>query len=113
MRKNSGLTLQCNDCGKWRLIYARYKVKTQKRREAEAALDNTLYSCGSVFTEINNNGGDDPEQESRLTDLYVRANLNCASPIELAYYSAGYEMLCIHCGTEEDLVKKSRILPSL
>uniref|UniRef100_UPI00359011A5 uncharacterized protein n=1 Tax=Myxine glutinosa TaxID=7769 RepID=UPI00359011A5 len=95
--KNSGITLQCNDCGKWRLVYAARKVKLQKRNEAEAAMDTILYSCGSVFTEINNNGDDDPEQVTRLADLYVRANLNCASPIELAYDSAGYEMLCIHC----------------
>uniref|UniRef100_UPI00358F1E8E uncharacterized protein n=1 Tax=Myxine glutinosa TaxID=7769 RepID=UPI00358F1E8E len=109
--KNSGITLQCNDCGKWRLVYAARKVKLQKRNEAEAAMDTILYSCGSVFTEINNNGDDDPEQDTRLADLYVRANLNCASPIELAYYSAGYEMLCIHCGTEENLVEKAGQYP--
>jgi hypothetical protein len=56
-------------------------------------------------------GYDDPEQETRLADLYVHASLNCASPIELAYYSAGHEILCIHCGTEENLVEKARQYP--
>ena len=54
---------------------------------------------------------DDAEQDTRLADLYVRADLNCASQIELAYYSAGYEQLCIHCGTEENLFKKEGHYP--
>ena len=49
--------------------------------------------------------------DSRLTDIYVRANLNCASPVDMAYYSAGYEMLCFHWGTEEDLVEKAGYYP--
>lgn len=102
--KNSGLTLQCSDCGKWRLIYAARKIKQQQRDQAEAALDTILYSCGCVFDEINNNGDDDPEKDSRLADLYVRANLNCASPIELTWYSSGYGLICIHCGAEENLL---------
>jgi hypothetical protein len=45
----------------------------------------------------------------RLADLYVRANLNCTSPIELAYHSAGYEIYSastVH-GTEENLVEEA------
>ena len=36
-------------------------------------------------------------------NVYVRADLNCASTIEIPYYSAKYEDICINCGSIDNL----------
>ena len=33
----------------------------------------------------------------------MRKNLSCISPIETAYYSAGYEEICYHCGSVDNI----------
>ena len=51
------------------------------------------------------------EEGSDLMNVYVRANLDCQSQIELTYYSAGFEDICIHCGTVDKLVKANDLYP--
>ena len=38
-----------------------------------------------------------------LDQIFVRGNLTCADRIEYAWYSAGYEDICLYCGTTEEL----------
>ena len=76
-----------------------------------------MYSCGSdihdidvVDTVIEVN---DEEVEARtvLDRVYVRLNLVCNTIIELPYYSAGYEDVCIHCGDTDSLEVQEGMYP--
>lgn len=77
------------------------------RDELEVEMETILYSCGSVFENID--AGE--EDNSVLTNIHVRANLNCRSQREKTYYSAGFETICIHCGTVENLVERDGFYP--
>ena len=104
--KNVGTVVQCEECGKWRCLHAAKKLHKKMRDELEVEMETILYSCGSVFENVDA-GGDD----SVLTNIYVRANIHCGSQIEKSYYSAGYEDICIHCGTVENLVVMDGLYP--
>ena len=43
--------------------------------------------------------------------IFIRLNLVCNTMIELPYYSAGYEKICVHCGDDENLVAKEGKYP--
>ena len=74
--KNVGTVIQCEECGKWRCLHAGKKLNKKMRDELEVEMETILYSCGSVFENI------DATEESVLTNVYVRANLDCRSHIE-------------------------------
>ena len=105
--KNVGMVIQCQECGKWRCLHAKKKLSGPKRNELEVLLEMLLYSCGSIFEDIDI--GD--EQYSVVNDVCVRANLSFKSQIELSYYSAGYEAICIHCGEDTMLVEREGFYP--
>ena len=100
--KNVGVVIHCEECGKWRCLHAQRKLKGKAREELEVLMETVLYSCGSVLKDIETEG----DETSVLGDVCVRANLTCTMPIEFTYYSAGYESICIHCGTVDDLVEE-------
>ena len=75
-----------------RLLSAQKRLKATERKEVEAAVENLLYSSGSVPSDI------EMEDGSSLSKVHVCANMTCNSQIEFAFYSAGYERICIHCG---------------
>ena len=51
------------------------------------------------------------EEGSSLSKVHVRANLTCNSQIEFAFYSAGYECICIHCRAEDGVLEKEGFYP--
>ena len=67
-----------------------------------SAMDVLTYSCGSLFTELNDDN-DSQDSESIYSVVYVRKNLNFQSPVEVTYYSAGYSDICYHCGSDDIL----------
>lgn len=75
------------------------------RDELEVEMETILCSCGSILENV------DAAEDSVRTNVYVRANLDCRSLIEKSYYSAGYEDICIHCGTVENLVMVDGFYP--
>lgn len=110
--KNVGTVIQCEDCGKWRCMHAQKKLSKKQRDELEVLLETILFSCGS-----NLSVGDEDEEDdennitSVIQNVHVRANLSCRSDIEFTYYSAGFELICIHCGAEDDLLEKEGYYP--
>ena len=74
-------------------FHAAKKMARKTRDELETHLDTFLYSCGRMLW------NEEDEERSDLMHVYVRANLDCQSQIEFTYYSAGFEDICIHCGT--------------
>ena len=63
-------------------------------------VESLLHTCGFVFQDV------DEYESSCLRDVFVRQNLTCREKIEVAYYSAGNENSCIHCGTLNHLILK-------
>ena len=35
------------------------------------------------------------------------SNLRCEDPVEKLYYSAGFEQICVHCSSVDDLPDKN------
>ncbi|XP_071947398.1 uncharacterized protein [Antedon mediterranea] len=95
--KNAGVIIQCEECEKWRCLYAKKKLTKKTRQALELLMETALYSCGATLTTIEM-PDDDP-----LKKVYVRENLTCNTLIEFTFYSAGYEDVCIHCGTLDEL----------
>ena len=96
--KNAGRVLQCEECLKWRVVYSKRKLNPATKVKVMREVESSLYTCGSVFQEI------DEYESSCFKDVFVRQNLTCREKIEVAYYGAGNENICIHCGTLDDLI---------
>ncbi len=89
--KNVDMMLQCDECGRWRLLYSKKKLKKNERELLERRLDGLMYTCGSSLEDL--------ALEAPLDEVHVR-DLNCSEPIEKLYYSAGYSPICLYCATE-------------
>ena len=88
--KNSQLVIQCDECGMWRLVFSKYKLKSQDREELQSLLDNYTFTCGSQLSELH--------LPSKFEYVEIRRH-NCYDIIEKLYYSAKYEPICVYCGT--------------
>lgn len=95
--KNVKTVLQCDECSKWRLIYSKSALKVSQKSELESILLDISYVCGNTFSDI------ETDEDSVLNLVYVRANITCTCPIEIPYFSAGYEPICYYCGSENGL----------
>ena len=87
--KNSQLVIQCNECGMWRLIFSKYKLKSQDREELQLLLDEYTYTCGSQLSELH--------LPTKFENVEIRRH-TCFEIIEKLYYSAKYEPICVYCG---------------
>jgi hypothetical protein len=96
--KNAGLVLQCEECLKWRMVHSKHKLKPAVKAKVTSEIESLMYTCGSVFQDI------DGHESSCLKDVYVRQNLTCRDDIEVTYYGAGNENICIHCGVLDSLI---------
>ena len=57
----------------------------------EADLENISYLCGSTFQDISS------EVYETILEVLVRRNLTCLDNIEVTYYGAHNEDICIYC----------------
>ena len=89
--KNVDMMLQCDECGLWRLLYSKRKLKAEERQLLEQKLDGLMFTCGSCLEDLN--------LQPPLNEVYVR-DIHCSDPIEKLYYAAGYEPICIYCAAE-------------
>ena len=94
---NVGQVIQCDDCGKWRVLHSKYMLKGNSIDMVSDYLSHISFSCGSILQ----NDEMDVENDF-LRNVYVRADLTCQSTIELPYYSAKYEDICYYCGAIEN-----------
>ena len=101
--KNVGLVIQCQECDTFRTLHAAKKLKKQDVENLQAAIETLLYTCGSSLQAQTDEqaGADCADAGSLVANVYVRGNLSCGTPTELCYYSAGFEPICYHCGSEE------------
>ena len=50
--KNVGTVIQCSECCKWRLIYAKFALKKSQKCQLETILLEVLYVCGDSLSAI-------------------------------------------------------------
>ena len=75
------MMLECQECGMWRLLYAKSKLSGGERTALQQVLDKWSFTCGAQLQDLNLAG--------RLADVYVR-EVSCNESIERLYYSAKY-----------------------
>ena len=75
--KNTKLLVECEECGKWRVLYSKHVLKKQQVQKIEQELERLDYSCDSVFTNI--------DADDALAQVFARKNLTCGKPIEIPY----------------------------
>ena len=94
--------ITCSECSKPRVLHSSRKVKDNVKEISEE-LDSLSYSCGASLQ--------DAMDACFLENIYVRADLTCSMPIEVPYFSAGYDSICYYCGTKTDLEIKEQFHP--
>ena len=85
--------LECEECGLWRLIYAEHKLSSNQRKVVQDLLEGMSFSCGSPLQDL--------DLPSDLVDEVFIRDLNRSDPIELLYYSAKYDPICIYYAKDE------------
>ena len=70
--KNVDMMLQCDECGLWRLLYCKRKLK-QERELLERELDGLMYTCGTSLQDL--------KLDPPLDEVYIR-DITCADHIE-------------------------------
>ena len=82
----------CVECNKPRVIFSRTKLGQRKETLLATALSEYEYSCGSVLFP--------PSAPASLRNsVVVKEDLQCAMPVEVAYYGAelGRKDICSYC----------------
>ncbi len=82
----------CEECGQWRLIYARRKLKKKDKQQLERELDYLSFSCGAQLQ--------DCEIPQDLMDVVYIRKLQCNDPVEKLYYAASFIDICVYCSPE-------------
>ena len=107
--RNVGKFVECSECSKPRVLYSARKLPSRDQQWLDIVLNDTSFSCGTALQDyIMDEIGDD----HILSRVFVRKNLSCTSRIETPYYSCNcFRNVCIHCGTNEDLVEAPGYYP--
>ena len=93
--RNVDVVIQCHECEKWRLIYAKNVISRWEKARLEKILQEVQYSCGSSLQDIGH------DNSSILSRVFTRVNLLCSSPMEIPYYGTYHEPLCFYCGSSD------------
>ena len=89
----------------WRLVYSKYKLTLADRQTLEKALADFTYTCGAQLSDLGLDG-------QLGNDTVCVRNLSCYKPLEKLYYSVGtYELICIYCCSNENLVTEDGFYP--
>ncbi|XP_064646150.1 uncharacterized protein LOC135499336 [Lineus longissimus] len=50
--RNADVMVQCSECDKWRLVFAKKKLQPAKKRQLEEILEDVEFTCGVLFREF-------------------------------------------------------------
>ena len=89
--KNINLMVECEECGLWRLLFSKRKVKNDTRLRLQRIIQDLVYTCGAKLSQL-----DLPDE---FRDIEIRTH-SCGDPIERLYYSADYQPICVYCGRD-------------
>jgi len=87
--RNTDFMVECAECSKWRLVFAKTKLKKNQKEKLQTAFEGIEYTCGLLV--------DDIQTSSLPKDVFIKDHC-CQDPIEKLYYKCEYEPICIHCG---------------
>lgn len=80
--------VQCSECNLWRLIFSKERLSGEQRNELSKILEQYMYSCGASLQELDLPQG--------FENVEIRDH-DCYDPIEVLYYSAKFEPICVYC----------------
>ena len=70
-------------------------------------MSDMLFTCGSLMSDFRSS-----EKGSEVMEkVFVRANHDCSTPVEVLYYTLNYEECCCHCGSKQRLIKTTNEYP--
>ena len=95
--KITGVVVQCGECGKWRCMYSQHKLKKDVAVLLNRFNEEFNYTCGVLLQDVLLDSTYERIQEL----IFVKANLNCRIEIEVTYYSACNDAICIYCGCDD------------
>ncbi len=75
-----------------------HKLNSVQPKFLERTLDVLSFSCGAPLQEL--------ELSAELKEMVFVRNLQCHDPVEILYYSAKYESICIYCSQPTSDSKK-------
>ncbi|XP_070559193.1 uncharacterized protein [Ptychodera flava] len=87
-------SLQCVECRKPRVIYAKTKLSQTDQIKLAILMSENDYTCGAELS---------PPDHRLHEKVALRPHLSCAVPVEIPYYGAdvGQKDVCAHCGCDE------------
>ena len=100
--RNTNIMMQCEECEMWRIVYSKYKLTSQEKKQLNTILEDYTYTCSATLADL--------ELTGRLADVCMRV-LNCYEPLEKLYYSLNKEPLCIYCCGDSDLASAQGCYP--
>ena len=65
-------------------------------------LDDYTFTCGATLSDL--------ELSGSLSKVCIR-DLQCYDPLEKLYYSMNYDLICIHCCSEDNIVSVQGCYP--
>ena len=95
---NTGTVIQCDECNMWRLIFSKRKLSVAARNTLQSVLEDVSYTCGASLEDL--------ALPDSLSSVVIRDH-RCGDRMEVLYYSAAFEDICIHCAATTDLVTGS------
>ncbi len=76
--KNADIMIQCEECQMWRLVYSKYKLKSE-RTILNQALENFSFTCGAMLSDLELG-----EERLDREHVFVRG-VRCYEPLEKLY----------------------------
>lgn len=99
---NTNTIIKWAECSKLQVVYSKKKLSDQEHRDYKRATNHLLYTFSAVFTDFSRQC---PDRAKYSFDVvFVKANLNCLTPVESIYYSANNLSCCYHCGSHIPLL---------
>ena len=99
--------IMCSECLRPRVIYSQYRLNYSEESVLSQSIEGLLYTCGSSLQglQVETHLMDPPTVKTLFKRVYVRKNLTCNDPIEVAYYSSErFQLICTHCACVCELV---------
>ena len=100
--RNVLLMIQCEERGMWRLLYSPRKLSSIARQELVTILDDYTFTSWATLSDL--------ELSSSLSEVCI-CDLQCYDPLEKLYYSMNYDLICIHCCSEDNIVSVQGCYP--
>ena len=97
--RNVLLMVQCKECGMWRLLYSPRKLSSIARQELVTILDDYTFTCSATLSDLELSGS----IHVHVGEVCI-CDLQCYDPSEKLSYSMNYNLNCIHCCSEDNIV---------